>query len=187
MRKAALRIFLFSSLLTCVFEPITRADSAPITLCVKPEASLPVSDVDLFQIGGGAVLSARFPLGDFPLQIGPDVGFMIQSLQKVSEFLTVVGIGGGAQLNLKITSWLQASPYVESGYYYSLAVGSGGGSLYVGAGLNVGLLLGPSFEIGLVRGYRFNIGLYQAAVIGLESRLLIGGGKAASTSSGEAQ
>jgi hypothetical protein len=152
---------------------------APVGLGLAPSISLPISDNNLFKAGAGAKISARFPIGTLPLTLGPDISYVWQPLQNVSDSLSEFALGVGVQINLQVTPWLLVSPYGEGGYFYGLVPGSGGGSIFVGAGVDAGFLPWSSFGVDLLCGYRYNIGLYHALQLGLMGKLLLRGGSSA--------
>jgi tetratricopeptide (TPR) repeat protein len=161
-----------------------QAPTPTFELRVAPVVSWPAWDSNLYGMGAGAAVSARF--GILPgLFLGPDVGYTLQMLQYGGGSLSVASLGIGIDYELRPLPWLVLSPYAQAGYFLgalSGASGVGGESICLGGGLRLGLSLSPAFILGADAGYTNYYGLYQAVDFGMDANIRLG----AARNSGEA-
>jgi tetratricopeptide (TPR) repeat protein len=186
VRKRADRTRVFTSFLVFIFiifgplcfgqvTNVSTRQAAPFDLEVDPSVSWPVWDSDLFSVGGGATLAARFGFLTTDLHVGPELGYTIQPLASDAGNLSVVSLGANASYSIRPIPRLSITPSAEGGYFLGvLDSGTIGRSLFFGGALAFDLAVSKSFNLGLSGGYRDYFGLYQTLDLGLDATVRLG-------------
>jgi len=73
---------------------------SPFSLDVEPTVSLPLSDTDIFSLGGGATLSGQFGMLTQHFMIGPILGYTLQPLATGADNLSLISLGGRASYSM---------------------------------------------------------------------------------------
>ena len=148
-------------------------DKSVLALELSPQLSLPVGrDVDVYSMGGGATLLARWNpsrLGFLGMELGGGaslVPVLVADGKPVSQaLLSLYWPQAGLGFRFSPTSWLTACARASAGYFFAsidapMATSSGSNPMFA-AGANLDVNLSRSFSIGLGAEYRDFLGLYN--------------------------
>jgi len=169
MKKSA---FLVLALAVSLCTAWAQEQSA-FSLELQPQLSLPVGrDVDVFTMGGGGSVFARYSLPKLPyfaVKTGGGVGLVPVSItpgKSISEAtMRLYWPFAGAEVAYSPTERLRLSTFVSGGYYFTslnadVPNDSGSNPLLAG-GVGIDFAFSPTLSVGLGAEYRNFLGLYN--------------------------
>lgn len=177
MRNRRLIIIIIS--ITALVSLVSGQEGSVLALELAPQVSLPVGrDVDVYSIGGGASLLARWnPLrsGFIGMEFGGGaslVPVLVADGKPVSSaLLRLYWPQAGFGVRINPTSWFTAGAHAWAGYFFAsidapLATTSGSNPMFAG-GVNLDFNLSKTLSLGLGAEYRDFLGLYNDVSIRL--------------------
>jgi hypothetical protein len=168
--------------LLCLLAALASAsgqEKSVLALELAPQVNLPVGrDVDVYSIGGGGSLLARWnpsKLGLLGVELGGGASLVpvqVADGKPVSSALmSLYWPQAGLGLRFSLTSWLTAGAHASAGYFFAsidapLATSSGSNPLFAG-GVKLDFNLSRTLSLGLGAEYRDFVGLYNDVSIRL--------------------
>lgn len=154
-------------------------EKSVLALELTPQVSIPVGrDVDVYSIGGGGSLQARWNptrSGLFGVELGGGaslVPVLVADGKPVSSALmSLYWPQAGFSMRINPTGWLTAGAHASAGYFFAsidapLATSSGSNPMFAG-GVNLDFNLSRTLSLGLGAEYRNFLGLYNDVSIRL--------------------
>lgn len=152
---------------------VSGQEKSVLALELAPQVSIPVGrDIDVFSLGGGASLLARWNpprLGFLGMELGGGaslVPVLVADGKPVSSALmSLYWPQAGFGVHINPTSWLTAGAHASAGYFFAsidapLSTTSGSNPMFAG-GVNLDFNLSKTLSLGLGAEYRDFIGLYN--------------------------
>jgi len=164
-------------------QPASPAASAEWAFRTEPQLRVPVTNTEIFGIGGMMLMGADWlPTQLAGLFIGGDVAYSFQPV-KADNSLSFMRVGAEAGYRARLAPRLDMRFGLASGYQYYLLNDSGaappetttseGGGF---AGLNIGFdfLLGESWNLGFGGGYEYDFGVAHQVLASLTASYHLG-------------
>jgi hypothetical protein len=177
MRKTK-TAWILAFLILPAFTPTAQSQGARFGLRVEPSMSVPITDSDIFGIGGGARLSFDSERLLENVRFGLDLGYTRQALKADAGSVSIVAMGASAAYIVRLLPAISLAPYADGGYFIGVLdgdSGSSGRSAYFGGGLGLNLSLTPGFHVSIDGGYRNFGGLFSSINAGICGTFLLGG------------
>ncbi len=169
MRRAILPVIVLAAAVSAAW----AQDKSTFSLELQPQLSLPIGrDVDVFTLGGGGTLFARYTPPTLPLlgiRAGGGFGIVPVSVapgKSVSAAtMRLFWPWAGVEAGYSPIPWLRLSAYASGGYYFasldaSIPNNTGSNPLIM-AGAGVDFSLSKTLSVGLGAEYRNFLGLYN--------------------------